>query len=124
MADIKTIGYDDEVTLTANGFSLQGYTFAGWNTKANGSGTSYADKETVSELSATNGAIVTLYAQWTARPDTAYTVEHYVMNTSGSYPTTATKTDNKTGTTDASLTLSGLKDSTLEVAGGTNKSFN
>ena len=38
-----------------------GYTFGGWNTAANGSGTSYA-------ASASYGvdAAVTLYAQWTA----------------------------------------------------------
>ena len=53
--------------LTANGFTRTGYTFAGWNTDANGNGTSYADKESVKDLSTTNGATVTLYAKWTPR---------------------------------------------------------
>ena len=53
--------------LTANGFTRTGYTFAGWNTSANGNGTSYADKESVKDLSTTNGATVTLYAKWTPR---------------------------------------------------------
>ena len=47
--------------LSSNAFTRSGYTFAGWNTAANGSGAAYAD-----------GAIfpftanTTLYAQWTA----------------------------------------------------------
>jgi uncharacterized repeat protein (TIGR02543 family) len=47
--------------LTANAFTRTGYTFAGWNTAADGSGTSYAD-----EASYPFDANVTLYAQWTA----------------------------------------------------------
>jgi uncharacterized repeat protein (TIGR02543 family) len=48
--------------LTANGFIRAGYTFAGWNTLANGTGTSYTD-----QVAYTMGtANVTLYAQWTA----------------------------------------------------------
>lgn len=57
--------YDTAKALTANGFTRTGYSFAGWNTNANGSGTSYADKASVKNLSSTNGATVTLYAQWT-----------------------------------------------------------
>ena len=45
--------------LTANAFTREHYTFTGWNTAANGSGTSYADKQSIS-LSAN----LTLYAQW------------------------------------------------------------
>ena len=58
--------YDTAKALTANGFTKTGYTFKGWNTKADGSGTSYADKASVKNLSSTNEATVTLYAQWTA----------------------------------------------------------
>jgi uncharacterized repeat protein (TIGR02543 family) len=50
--------------LTANGFTRAGYAFAGWNTQADGAGTSYAAGQSVTNLSATNGATVTLYAQW------------------------------------------------------------
>lgn len=53
-------------TLTANAFTRTGYTFKGWNTKADGSGTSYTNSQSVSNLTSTNGATVTLYAQWTA----------------------------------------------------------
>lgn len=45
--------------LSANGFSRSGYTFAGWNTVANGSGTAYANGASYAFSSST-----TLYAQW------------------------------------------------------------
>ena len=57
--------YDDKATLTTNAFTLDGYTFTGWNTAADGSGTSYADKND-SNLSNTDGETVTLFAQWQA----------------------------------------------------------
>jgi uncharacterized repeat protein (TIGR02543 family) len=57
-AGINNILYSADTKLTANGFSKTGYTFVGWNTKADGTGTSYADGATVSKLSATNGATV------------------------------------------------------------------
>ena len=57
--------YDAAKNLTANGFTRTGYTFAGWNTAANGSGTSYTNGQSVTNLTTTQGATVTLYAQWT-----------------------------------------------------------
>ena len=61
----STHTYNEEKALTANGFTRTGYSFAGWNTNANGSGKFYADKASVKNLSSTNGDTVTLYAQWT-----------------------------------------------------------
>jgi uncharacterized repeat protein (TIGR02543 family) len=52
--------------LTANAFTRTGYTFSGWNTAADGSGTAYADEATYAFA-----ADATLYAQWTI---IAYTV--------------------------------------------------
>lgn len=46
-------------TLSANVFTKKGYTFTGWNTKTDGSGTSYTDK---AEITLTGD--MTLYAQW------------------------------------------------------------
>ena len=57
--------YDVDAPLTANGFTKAGFAFAGWNTKQDGSGTSYADGQSVKNLTATRN-IVTLYAQWMA----------------------------------------------------------
>ena len=49
--------------LPKNTFTREGYTFTGWNTAADGTGTSYADEEPVSF-----DADTTLYAQWTVDP--------------------------------------------------------
>lgn len=46
--------------LTANVFSRSGFTFAGWNTAADGTGTAYADGASYDFAAST-----TLYAQWT-----------------------------------------------------------
>ena len=51
--------------LTANAFSRTGYDFDGWNTKADGSGKTYADKQAVKNLTAKRDAVVKLFAQWT-----------------------------------------------------------
>ena len=61
----QTFTYDQSQNLTQNAFTRPGYTFAGWNTKADGSGTPYADQAAVKNLSATDGSSITLYAQWT-----------------------------------------------------------
>ena len=57
--------YDKEKNLTANEFAREGYTWAGWNTKAGGNGTGYTDKQAVRNLTSENNGSVTLYAQWT-----------------------------------------------------------
>ena len=56
--------YGKSYTLTPNAFKRKDYTFAGWNTKADGSGTAYADKASVENLTAADGGKVALYAQW------------------------------------------------------------
>ena len=47
--------------LTANAFKRVGYDFAGWR---DGEGNEYRNKESVLNLSETDGGVVTLYAQW------------------------------------------------------------
>ena len=64
--------YDVNKTLTANSFTRIGYTFTGWNTAANGSGTSYTNGQSVNNLTTENGATVTLYAQWKANTYTVH----------------------------------------------------
>ncbi len=73
----------DTVTVLGNTGSLikTGYTFTGWNTAANGSGTSYSGGDTFS-MGSSN---VTLYAQWTAI-DYSVTYDGNT-NTGGSVPT-------------------------------------
>ena len=55
----QTVPANTETPLNANGFTREGYNFTGWNTAADGSGTSYADKAAVTLTEDT-----TLYAQW------------------------------------------------------------
>ena len=53
--------------LSSNSFTRSGYEFNGWNTKADGSGTSYGNSVEINNensLSNENGAIVNLYAIW------------------------------------------------------------
>ncbi|MBM6779651.1 InlB B-repeat-containing protein [Collinsella tanakaei] len=56
--------YDVAQTLEPNAFTRNGYVFSGWNTEADGSGAFYADQAQVGNLTTEDGAIVTLYAQW------------------------------------------------------------
>lgn len=64
----QNIAYDTTTALTKSGYTKKGYSFNGWNTKADGSGTKYADEADVTNLSYTDGDIITLYAQWSANP--------------------------------------------------------
>ena len=63
--------YDMEQALTANAFNRTGYTFAGWNTNANGSGTAYNNGQSVQNLTDDDNGTINLYAQWT---EITYTV--------------------------------------------------
>lgn len=61
----QNAAYDQTFQLTANVYQRDGYRFTGWNTAWDGSGQWFSDRQVVSNLSATDGAVVTLYAQWT-----------------------------------------------------------
>ena len=61
MATIKNIEVGASVVLPANTFTRLNATFDGWNTKADGTGTTYADEATVLVSAAET---VRLYAQW------------------------------------------------------------
>ena len=60
----QQIAAGNTASLNANGFTRTGYAFTGWNTVADGSGTSYADGADYTVTPATGDATVTLYAQW------------------------------------------------------------
>ncbi|MDW7676571.1 MAG: InlB B-repeat-containing protein [Bacillota bacterium] len=75
---------EDTVTVLGNPGSLvkTGYTFAGWNTQADGNGTNYAAGDTFA-MPSNN---VTLYAKWTQNQ--TYTVNYNGnTNTGGTVPT-------------------------------------
>lgn len=59
--------YDETQALSENTFIRTGYklkTGEEWNTKADGTGTSYSSSQVVSNLTSTDGETVTLYANW------------------------------------------------------------
>lgn len=56
--------YGVKKALTANAFSRTGHTFLGWTTNSSGTGTLYADKAQVQNLTANDNATVNLYAKW------------------------------------------------------------
>ncbi|MCD7841961.1 MAG: InlB B-repeat-containing protein [Lachnospiraceae bacterium] len=62
-ASAAEAGYGD-TGLRPNVYVCEGYLFTGWNTRADGSGTAYADCTNVLNLTEVNEGTVTLYAQW------------------------------------------------------------
>lgn len=70
-ANVSSHPYNTTYTIPTAAPTLKGYTFAGWNTAANGSGTSYAAGATTSAITANT----TFYAQWTEK--TGYSVSFY-----------------------------------------------
>lgn len=61
ITSITDIACGGTATLTENTFTRTNYTFAGWNTQADGNGTAYADKASITNIKTD----ITLYAQWT-----------------------------------------------------------
>ncbi len=94
--------YDTSKVLTSNGYALKGWTFTGWNTAANGSGNSYGDGASVSNLSTKNGDTVTLYAQWKAN---TYTIKYNSNKPSGALTNVTGETKSSSHTCDVSKTL-------------------
>lgn len=60
---VQSINPNQATSLTANTFNRTGYTFAGWTTNANGTGTSYTNSQSV-----TINSDITIYAKWSANP--------------------------------------------------------
>ena len=78
----STLTYDRPQALPAIGFTKAGYSFAGWNTRKDGSGKTFADKQIVSNLLTHENAAGTLYAQWAPTPPIVTVVFH--INDGGS----------------------------------------
>jgi uncharacterized repeat protein (TIGR02543 family) len=86
----STHTYDEEQSLTANGFTRTGYAFAGWAVSSGGS-VSHADSARVENLTAVDGDTVTLYAKWTA---ISYNITYHLNEgTDGGNPETYTIED-------------------------------
>ena len=76
-----------------------GYTFAGWNTQANGLGMTFrpGDKVLVDTMAPGNH----LYAIWVKGTGTPYEVHHYLERLEGAYPYVPDEKDNLRGETGA-----------------------
>ena len=103
-----TATYDSNFITKKNTFTKTGYTFNGWNEKADGTGTvwgltSSGMYESGKTWKWTYTKNITLYAQWKANTNTKYVVKHYKQKLDGTYPSEADDTDNLTGTTDSSV---------------------
>lgn len=92
--------YDISQSLAANVFTSAGQTFVGWNTVADGTGTRYSDREILKNLSATDGAVIDLYAQWKDAPTT--TVSTTTQTTTAA--TTTQSSEIQTTTTTVAVT--------------------
>ena len=62
--DSQSFTYDAAQNLTANKFTRSGYTFAGWNTSSEGTGTSYDNSASIKNLTDEPNGNITFYAQW------------------------------------------------------------
>ena len=60
----QTFTYGTSQSLNANTFTNSGYSFNGWNTEDDGTGTSYSDEQSVNNLTSVNNAVIDLYAMW------------------------------------------------------------
>lgn len=72
----QELAYATTQNLNTNTYTKANRTFVGWNTKADGSGTSYKDGATVKNLTKTANDTVNLYAMW---------AEDYYFNASESF---------------------------------------
>jgi uncharacterized repeat protein (TIGR02543 family) len=77
-----TYDYNTVVKAAPNTFTRSGYTFTGWNTAANGSGTAYAVDANV-----TMTATTTLFAQWSVIQ--TYSIVYNANGGTGSVPVNA-----------------------------------
>ena len=99
---VAAVANNSKITVEAyNALSLPertGYSFAGWTTEANGSGTKFSAGDSARVDNGSND----LYAQWAPNTNTKYTVEFYYQD-GDSYR--LDHSDPRTGTTDATVSV-------------------
>ena len=64
--DGSPVKYGSTVTIAGNGFTKTGHSFNGWNTSADGTGTSYPAGSTFVSKPSAHGDTLKLFAQWKA----------------------------------------------------------
>jgi uncharacterized repeat protein (TIGR02543 family) len=97
----QTINAGTSTSLTANGFTRTGYSFAGWNTSADGTGTtSYTNTQTATVYSA-----LSLYAQWTILNPSVPTISVAGGNGIATVSITSSETNTATAGAPSSYTI-------------------
>ncbi len=66
--DLQEHTFFQQKALSSNKYKRAGYTFDGWNTKKDGTGISYKNKEKVTSMTDVHGSTVVLYAMWKGIP--------------------------------------------------------
>ena len=94
--------YDTQKALSANGYSLTGWTFQGWATSASGT-VVYENGAQVKNLTAEDGSTFNLYAVWKAN---TYTVVYNANKPSGASGTVTGVTTSSSHTYDTQKALS------------------
>jgi uncharacterized repeat protein (TIGR02543 family) len=89
-------------SLSKNAYTRENYTFTGWNTMSDRSGTFYRDEANIYPLTETDQAEITLYAMWKDSSVTDYTITYFLNATN-------VQNDNPTAYTNNSDTIT-LKD--------------
>ncbi len=108
----RTIKWGDPIPRPTPDPELEGFTFNGWCSDLLCH--DHIDFATA-KMPYVN---YTIYADWVRRTTTAIYVEHYIMDTNGQYSEEPYFRDTQTVYSDVPLTLSTLKDTDYEVAGG------
>ena len=84
----QRFGLNSQQPLTANTFTMTNYSFTGWNTKADGTGTPYTDEQ---QISFATGGEITLFAQWEFSSRVATDIIAHQANDLGNYTIDFTK---------------------------------
>ena len=90
-----TMTYGTARNLTANAFGCAGRVFSGWTMNQDGTGETFDDEESVSNLTTETGTTVNLYGKWRLNPPTP-TISGGQTKVYGSSTTTLTCTENTT----------------------------
>lgn len=130
MSKLKDKKYGTSYTLPANKFKRTNYVFKGWNTKKDGSGTSYMDKASIKNLTKTNGKTVTLYAQWekigiSDKTKTIYVGSSYTLKLTGTTIKSVSSSNRKvaTVTSKGKVTAKKAGKATITLKGKNGKSY-
>lgn len=81
-------------SLSKNAYTKENYTFTGWNTMPDGSGTFYRDEANIYPLTETDQAEITLYAMWKDSSVTDYTITYFLNATNVQNDNPAAYTNN------------------------------